>query len=414
MHGIRIHHLIIGLFILISFLTLIASEVGIGTSEGSYGINVKPTKHQEFITLFMCGDVMLGRGIDQILTHPSNPEIHESYIKDARGYLKLAERLNGPIPHPVDDNYIWGYALEEFDRIDPDLKIINLETSITKSDDYWINKGINYRMHPKNIGSITSVKIDFCSLANNHLLDWGYSGLAETTETLKKTGIQYSGAGKALSEAERPAIMEIEGKGRVIVFSYGLRSSGIPLAWAASPENPGVNFLTKLSDDEVEQIKQHIARVEKPKDVVVFSIHWGGNWGYQIPEEHITFAHQLINQAGVDVIHGHSSHHFKGIEVYKNKLIIYGCGDFINDYEGIRGHESFRDDLVLMYFARLDPMSGQLVELQLTPAQIKKFQLNKAEKTDVIWMKDVLNREGRKLNTSVELNKDLSMTLCWN
>lgn len=273
MRVIRIHHLIIGLFILISFLTLIASEMGTGTNEGSFGSNIKPTKHKEFITLFMCGDVMPGRGIDQILTHPSNPEIHESYMKDARGYVKLAERLNGPIHHPVDDNYIWGYALEEFDRIAPDLKIINLETSITKSDDYWINKGINYRMHPKNIGSITSVKIDFCSLANNHLLDWGYSGLAETTETLKKAGILYSGAGKDLTEAERPAIIEIEGKGRVIVFSYGLRSSGIPLDWAASPENPGVNLLAKLSDDEVEQIKQHIARVEKPNDVEIGRAH---------------------------------------------------------------------------------------------------------------------------------------------
>ena len=75
------------------------------------------------------------------------------------------------------------------------------------------------------------------------------------------------------------------------------------------------------------------------------SIHWGDNWGYDIPREQTTFAHKLIDEAGVDVIHGHSSHHPKGIEVYKDKPIIYGCGDFIDDYEGISGYENFRDDL---------------------------------------------------------------------
>lgn len=398
---------------LISVLVVIAILIAAQPHKNNYDIGTNSFQQQRLVTLFMCGDVMTGRGIDQILSHPSNPEIYESYMKDARGYVKLAEQVNGPIAHPVSNKYIWGYALKEFDRIDPDLKIINLETSITKSDTYWINKGINYRMHPKNIGCITCANIDFCSLANNHLLDWGYHGLTETIATLEKAGISYSGVGRDLSKAVKPAILEINGKGRVIVLSYGMRSSGIPLVWAASPENPGVNLLTKLSEQEVEQIKQLIADMLKPKDIVVFSIHWGGNWGYEIPEEHINFAHQLIDQAGIDIIHGHSSHHFKGIEVYKNKLIIYGCGDFINDYEGISGHESYRDDLTLMYFAQYDPIKEKLFGLQLIPAQIKNFQLNKASNSDVLWMKDVLNREGQKFNTRVELNKDLSMTLHW-
>jgi len=76
---------------------------------------------------------------------------------------------------------------------------------------------------------------------------------------------------------------------------------------------------------------------------VVASIHWGDNWGYEI-------AHNLIDHAGVDIIHGHSSHHAKGIEVWHGKPVIYGCGDFINDYEGIGGNEKYRSDLSLMYF----------------------------------------------------------------
>lgn len=106
--------------------------------------------------------------------------------------------------------------------------MINLETSITTSNNYWQGKGIHYRMHPENITCLTVAKIDYCSLANNHVLDWGYGGLAETLETLKHVNIKGGGGGQNLHEAEMPAVIEVEGKGRVTVFSYGLQSSGIP------------------------------------------------------------------------------------------------------------------------------------------------------------------------------------------
>jgi Putative enzyme of poly-gamma-glutamate biosynthesis (capsule formation) len=82
--------------------------------------------------------------------------------------------------------------------------------------------------------------------------------------------------------------------------------------------------------------------VKQQGDIVVASIHWGGNWDYKVPREQREFAHKLIDEAGVDVIHGHSSHHIKGIEVYRGKLIMYGCSDLLNDYEGISGlYEDF-------------------------------------------------------------------------
>ena len=102
----------------------------------------------ELITIFMCGDVMTGRGIDQVLPHPSDPRIYEPYVRDARGYVELAENVSGLIPRPVSFSYIWGDALDEWERVAPDVRIINLETSVTTSNDYWQGKGINYRMHP--------------------------------------------------------------------------------------------------------------------------------------------------------------------------------------------------------------------------------------------------------------------------
>ncbi|MFC2053226.1 CapA family protein [Chloroflexota bacterium] len=374
---------------------------------------IQSSKASNPITLFLCGDVMTGRGIDQVLPHPSDPIIYESFMQSAIGYVELAEMINGPIQKPVDDSYIWGDSLEELDRVAPDLRIINLETSVTKSDDYWKGKGINYRMHPENIGCLKIAKIDYCSLANNHVLDWGYAGLRETLKTLRKANIHYAGAGEILQEAEKPVVMEVAGKGRVIIFSFGLETSGIPISWTASEDKPGVNFLRNLSDETVWEIKEKIGQEEKQGDIVIASIHWGSNCGYKIPPEQKDFAYRLIDIAGVDVVHGHSSHHVKGIEVYNEKPIIYGSGDFVNDYEGIGGYEGFRSDLTLMYFVSMDPSTGKLVHMYMTPMQIKNFQTNRASRADALWLRDVINREGKKFGTRAEINQDNTLTLKW-
>ena len=122
----------------------------------------------------------------------------------------------------------------------------------------------------------------------------------------------------------------------------------------------------------------------------------------------------MIDHAGVDIIHGHSSHHVRGVEVYKEKLILYGSGDFLNDYEGIGGYEKFRADLALMYFVSVDPSTGKLLRMQMTPTQIRNFKVNRASRVDALWLKDTMNREGKKLGTRVELDKDNRLTLHWD
>jgi len=374
----------------------------------------RPPETSAPITLFFCGDVMTGRGLDQILPHPSHPRLYEPYVKTATQYVELAEMAHGAIAKGVAFSYPWAEALAEWERAAPDLRLINLETSITTSDDCWPGKGIHYRMHPKNIPCLTEAKIDCCALANNHVLDWGYDGLAETIETLERAKIHTAGAGGNLQETEKPALLEVVGKGRVVVFSYALPSSGVPAAWAASKDRPGVNLLSGLSDSAVRRVAKQVARVKQPRDVVVVSIHWGANWGYAIPSAQKQFAHRLIDEARVDVIHGHSSHHVKGIDVYNGKLIIYGSGDFLNDYEGIHGHERFRNDLTLMYFASLDPSTGRLVSLHMTPMQIRRLRLHRAPERETLWLGEVLNREGQRLGTRIETGANGTFILRWD
>lgn len=354
---------------------------------------------------------MTGRGIDQVLPHPSDPILHESYMKDARGYVALAEQAHGPIPKPVDFAYIWGDALEVWAQRAPDVKVVNLETSVTKSWDYWKGKGVHYRMHPQNVPCLTAAQIDCCVLANNHVLDWGYAGLAETLETLRGAGIQVAGAGRNLEEAWAPAVLEVPDKGRVLVFAFGFVTGGVPSDWAATVERPGVNLLPDLSAETLERVRQAVAAVKRPGDVVVASIHWGGNWGYHVYPEERAFARHLIDEAGVDVVHGHSSHHPKGLELYSGKLILYGAGDLINDYEGIPGYEQFRPDLTLLYFARVDAATGDLVHLEMVPMQMRRFRLQRATVEDAEWLRATLARETQ--GARVELGAEETLVLRW-
>ena len=139
---------------------------------------------REALTLFLSGDVMLGRGVDQILPHPGDPTLYEHSVRDARTYVDFATRANGSIPQPVDWSWPWGDALELLEHASCDARIINLETSITTSDDYVPGKGVHYRMNPANAQALAPVRPDVCVLANNHVLDFGRRGLLETLDVL--------------------------------------------------------------------------------------------------------------------------------------------------------------------------------------------------------------------------------------
>jgi poly-gamma-glutamate synthesis protein (capsule biosynthesis protein) len=373
--------------------------------------DAKPSNASELISLFMCGDVMTGRGIDQVLPSPSDPRLYESYVKHATRYVELAQSVNGPFPERVDFSYPWGEALDELERVMPDVRVINLETAITKNDDYWKHKGINYRMHPENVPCIQAARIDCCVIANNHVLDWGYAGLVETLATLEQANVKGTGAGRNITEAEAPAVMEVHDKGRVLVFAFALPSSGVPRDWAATNSRAGVNLLPDLSQKTVRRITAQVQRVKQQGDIVVASIHWGGNWGYDIPAEQRQFARQLIDAADVDVIHGHSSHHPRGIEVYKDKPILYGCGDFLNDYEGISGHEEYRGDLVLMYLISMQRSSGKLVRFEMVPFQIRQFRLSHVSKKDARWLERTMNRECARFGGHIALSETGRLTL---
>jgi poly-gamma-glutamate capsule biosynthesis protein CapA/YwtB (metallophosphatase superfamily) len=360
-------------------------------------------------TLFLCGDVMTGRGVDQVLPRSCPPRLYEPVVKSAAEYVALAERAHGPIPRPVPHDYVWGEALAILAHERPDATIVNLETAITTSEEAAA-KRVNYRMHPANVPVLTGAGIDCCALANNHVLDWGERGLLETLDTLAAAGIRFAGAGRTLEAARAPAVLTAGTGGRVLVFGFGVSDSGIPGTWAAGPAKPGVHLLPDLSIATAERIAGLVRDYKRADDIAVASIHWGANWGFQVPGAHRLFAHALIDRVGIDIVHGHSSHHPKAAEVYRGRPILYGCGDFLDDYEGIPGHEAFRADLVLMYFLTLSPKTGQAIRFRMMPLRLRNFRLVRPSPPERAWLARTLGRQCRVFGHRVEL-RDEALTL---
>ena len=350
--------------------------------------------------MFLTGDVMTGRGIDQILPHPCDPTLRESVVSDARTYVRLAEQTNGEIPSPVDVGWPWGEALGLLDDIRPDVRLLNLETSVTTSNEFALRKAVHYRMNPENIGCLSAIRPDVCALANNHVLDFGYRGLADTVRTLRDSEIQCTGAGLDVNEADRPAEVAVPGGARVVIASVGSETSGVPSGWAATADRPGVARLSDLSERSATTVAGRLLGEKRPGDVAVVSVHWGSNWGYEVDDAQIRFAHRLIDE-GINVVHGHSSHHPRPIEVYREKLILYGCGDTVDDYEGIGSYEAFRHELRLLYLASVERSSGHLTALTMVPMRMRRMRLEHAPDEDAEWLRATVERASGRFNTKV-------------
>ncbi|MDM8350253.1 CapA family protein [Pseudomonas sp. sp1636] len=367
--------------------------------------------HRASYRVFLGGDLMTARGVDQILPHPGDPRLYEAYVQDARDYVRLAERRNGPISPPVDFTYVWGVALQALQRRRVNLRLVNLETALTRRGQPQA-KGINYRMNPANLALLEVAGIDCCVLANNHVLDWGEAGLIDTLHSLDKLGLQHAGAGLSLAAAETPAILPLADRRRLLLFAWATPDCGVPPDWAADERRPGVARLENLSAHSLERVAARIAAAKRPGDLIVVSLHWGGNWGFAIAPEQVRFAHGLIDQAGVDVLYGHSSHHIKALEVYRQRLILYGCGDLLDDYEGIDSHAGYRADLGLLYFAEL-AADGRLLALELQPTRQRRLSIQAAEGADRQWLLDSLLRECAGFACSVRPDSGQGFSLVW-
>ena len=357
------------------------------------------------IRLLLGGDVMLGRALDQALEHPGDPRLREPLIEDARDYLALAERKSGQLGLPLGPAEPWGELLPLIDAEDPDHWIINLETSITYSEDFCPYKSIHYRMSPANLAVLRAGRVDCCCLANNHVMDFGQAGLLEPLSSLEQQQLAYCGAGRTREAARAPLVLG--GGGALRLINLCFVDSGVSPHSEAGADSCGVFLLHSMDQHAVDQV---LRALDGPYDCpTLVSLHWGGNWGYRIPEAQRSFAHALLDSPAVDLVFGHSSHHPKEIELYRGKAAIYGGGDLINDYEGIRGHTQYRPELALVYIVELE--RGALRRLEAVPFRRRRLRLERADLEAAEFLRQVLNGQAAEDAFRTGTNGHLQATL---
>ncbi len=283
------------------------------------------------VRLLFIGDVMLGRLVN--------------------------EKLKTAVPF-----YPWGDTLPLFRTADA--RISNLECVIADDGTPWQPKVFNFRSDASNVQVLKVAGIDCVSLANNHTLDYGYDALLEMLGVLDWARIKHAGAGANIHATMQPVVFRA-GDLRVGFVSFTDNEA----QWEATPDRPGVFYVPiDVRDGRARKLLEIVGYVKARVDLVIIAAHWGSNWGYRPQPEHIPFAHALV-EAGADIIFGHSCHVFQGIEFYRGAVILYSCGDFVDDY---RVHEVERNDRCFIFIVEIE--SGQIVRLKLYPTVISRFQ----------------------------------------
>ncbi|MCU7551230.1 CapA family protein [Chitinophagaceae bacterium LB-8] len=300
--------------------------------------------HQNTVDIGFMGDVMIGRLVnDSIRRH---------------GYA-----------------YPWGNLLPHLHSTD--LNFINLETTFTTCEDAVL-KTFNFKSDPDHVAVLHEARIDAVTIANNHIGDFGIQGMMDTIEVLDKAGIPHTGAGINAAEASRPVYISCNDLH--IAF---LGCTDNEPSWCAMDDYPGINY---VEVGNINKIRAQIESIRHDADLVILSIHWGPNMRERPSKKFIEFAHQIID-AGVDIIHGHSAHIFQGIERYKEGLILYDTGDFIDDY---MVDPILRNDHSFLFLCTAG--AHKVYDLRLIPVVISDMQVNVAEGEDREWSEGRMKR----------------------
>ncbi|KAJ9624596.1 uncharacterized protein PV06_06406 [Exophiala oligosperma] len=343
-------------------------------------------------TILLLGDLMIGRLVDALLPTSIAREQPASCPEHAAQTVDKYIIPKNPQLKSYDYLSPWGNAghlIRSSDGV-----VVNLETALTTTTVPWPGKVFNYRSHPGNVRCLVDVGLGGGSqrasvcLANNHTLDWNREGLLETVQTLTEAGIEFAGAGRTKEEASQPGTIKL-GNGSWLVKCWSF--SDHPADWRGEECFNLIDY-TRTSRDlmrrQITTEDENQRSGQKRSTLKVVSVHWGPNYRWQPSQEIVSTAHWLIDECDVDIIHGHSSHHIQGVEVYKGKLIVYGCGDFVDDYAV---DSAWRNDLSAAWRVTVGETTADRLavkKLEVFPNRIQKFQarLLEAEDEDHKWV----------------------------
>jgi poly-gamma-glutamate capsule biosynthesis protein CapA/YwtB (metallophosphatase superfamily) len=271
-------------------------------------------------------------------------------------------RLVNETLRDVPPEYPWGDTLPLLRGAD--WRLCNLECVLSDRGAPVFPKTFHFRSDARNIAVLRAARIDAVTLANNHVLDYGNDAMSEMLEILDRAGVVHSGAGKNFDEASLFATAAVRGT-KLAMLAFTDNEPG----WEAGAGRPGIFYAPiEPADPRARMVLEIVSRGKPASDFLIVSAHWGPNWGYAPPREHVEFARALID-AGADIVFGHSSHVFRGIEFYRGRAIVYGAGDFVDDY---MVDEIERNDQGFVYVVEVE--GGIQARLRLYPTVIGNCQ----------------------------------------
>jgi poly-gamma-glutamate capsule biosynthesis protein CapA/YwtB (metallophosphatase superfamily) len=278
---------------------------------------------------------------------------------------------------------------------DADLRIINLECAVTDNEQPWTRtpKVFHFRAPPSAIETLRTARIDACSLANNHTLDFEEQGLLDTLEHLDAAGIRHAGAGRNREEAADTAVLAVPSDPTRRVALLAFTDNEPP--FAAGADWPGTNYLpVSLQPDVLLRVEKAVATLrEMGVETVIFSNHWGPNMVRRPRELFRRFARAVIDR-GADIFYGHSAHVFQGVEIYRGKPIIYDTGDFIDDYAV---DPRMRNDWSFLFRVSLE--EGGFQRLELTPVKLSYARVDLAKGGEREKILDRMERLSAEMGT---------------
>jgi poly-gamma-glutamate synthesis protein (capsule biosynthesis protein) len=279
----------------------------------------------------------------------------------------IFDQSQGAAASPADPENVWGDVLPYLREADA--VFANLENPITTTTRRWRRgwKAIRLRAEPSAIDLLKAANIRFVNLANNHALDCEAEGLSDTIRYLDSAGIAHAGAGINAAEAARPAILDVAGTSiGVLSVTDNMRE------FAAGPSEPGTNFL-RIRDDKatIDRIGCSVDDLRRSGAVlVVLSAHWGPNLRQWPTGAFRRFAHVALD-CGIDILHGHSAHFVHGLDIHRDRLILYDTGDFLDGLWLFRFVPRYLSCLFLVDFEDARLKRVRVVPVILRPGRVR-------------------------------------------
>jgi hypothetical protein len=309
-------------------------------------------EHKALRRVVIGGDVVLDRGQSYAVIQQG---MGLDFPMDG-GYAAITDRTLEPNPYDASST-VHQFTAERTGRAGAvreylsgaDLTLANFENPVVDGAVYH-PEAATFTGDPRLMPILDRAGIDGVTLGNNHVLDAGTSGLAETLGHLDAAGVERAGAGMDLAEAREPMIFDLGGT-RIGVLSH-LSIPGYEWAWATET-TPGTAPLVE------DVLKEDVERLRDEVDLVVVMPHWGREYLAEPEPGQVDLAHAAVD-AGADLVVGGHAHWPKGIEVYDGAPIFYGVGNFLLD-------QSWSEETSTGIFAEITLYRDRIVQVEPVP-----------------------------------------------